>query len=1062
MSNYTILHLHSSFSNGVTNIDSITDYRDYVNAAKDMGMTAMAFTEHGSVFSWLHKKEAIEAAGMKYIHGIEAYVTESLAEKIRDNFHVILLARNYDGVKEINKLSSESFNRNDNHFYYVPRISFENLIHTSENIIITSACLGGILNCGSDDLQSRFIKFMEAHKDRCFLEIQHHRDAEGRQAKYNKKLYEISQRTGIRLVAGTDTHALNDEHMEGRAILQKAKKVHFESEDDWDLTMKNRPSLEEAYELQGALPRDVYVAAIDETNVIADMIEEFEIDRSYKYPHLWENPEELLRKKIKDGFKKRGIDKYPNAQEYLDRIEYEMEAYKHNQAIDFMLLMEDIIAWCKTKDIQVGYGRGSVNGSIVAYLLGITEMDSIKYGLNFDRFMNIERVSLSDIDTDFPPSRINEVKNYIFGHHGLYCSDIITFNTIADRGAITDVGRALEMPLEEVKAICDTVEDEKRYAQSRKDYPELFRYVDMVKGTIVSVGSHPCGTLVVGFPLEDTVGLFTTSTSDYPISQLNMKEVDSTNYVKLDLLKLDTIELINETCKLAGIERLTPDNININDDRVWDAIRDNTVGIFQWEGGTGDQYIKKLFSDENIKKYKAVNPNLDKMTLLSIGNSAIRPAGASYRDDLASGVVRKTGSPAIDDFLSDTFGYLVFQCQIIDFLHLYCGYTMGEADIVRRGFAKKTGTDKFIPQIKRGFIETMTTKYGSTVEKAEQDIVAFIQVIEDASNYLFSLNHSQPYSFMGYVSGYLREYYPLEFLTTALNINKNNADKTAVLSKYAGSRGIAIKNPKFRMSRADYYFNRRENAIYKGVESLKFLNAAVGEELYAVRDKKFNSFTDLLLYIRTETSINSRQLTTLIKINFFEEFGNVNKLLHVYQAFDRAYDKTKKCFRKQIKKSKLGDYGITSDLVSAFSKKETELTYLLVDMYGLLKAFEEVRFGELPPMEIASYQQVILGNVDITDQNSSGLCVVGEVNDKYTPRINGYALKRGGYYEFKIPKTTYAKNPLVEGDVINIVDCSWRKRYRWENGQKFEVDGEKDLWVTFYKTVFDSELRKTG
>ena len=205
--NYTILHLHSQFSNGVTNIDSITDYREYVEAAKNMGMTAIAFTEHGSVFSWLHKKEAIEAAGMKYIHGIEAYVTETLEEKVRDNYHVILLAKNYDGVKEINSLSTASFNRNDNHFYYVPRISFDELINTSDNIIITSACLGGILNNGSDELQERFINFMEAHKDRCFLEIQHHCDSEGRQAAYNKKLYEISKRTGIRLTVGTDTHA---------------------------------------------------------------------------------------------------------------------------------------------------------------------------------------------------------------------------------------------------------------------------------------------------------------------------------------------------------------------------------------------------------------------------------------------------------------------------------------------------------------------------------------------------------------------------------------------------------------------------------------------------------------------------------------------------------------------------------------------------------------------------------------------------------------------------------------------------------------------------------------
>lgn len=1060
MKNYTIIHLHSPFSNGVTNVDSVTDYRLYVERAKELGMTAMAFTEHGNVFSWLHKKEAIEAAGMKYIHGIEAYVTESLDEKVRDNYHVILLAKNYDGVQEINKLSTISFNRNDNHFYYVPRISFEELINTSDNVIVSTACLGGILHNGNDNLKDRFISFLTANKHRCFLEVQHHCDTEYAQREYNKYLYELSKNTGIRLVAGTDTHALNDAHMEGRAILQKAKNVNFENESSWDLVMRSYDELVEAYTEQGALPHEAILEALENTNVIADMVEEFTIDRSYKYPHLWEDPEKLLRKKIEAGIKRRGVDKYDNYNEYLERIEYEMEAYKHNKAIDFMLLMEDIISWCSSQGIQVGYGRGSVNGSVIAWLLGITEMDSIKYNLNFDRFMNIERVSLSDIDTDFPPSRINEVKDYIFGRHGLYCSDIITFNTIADKGAIRDVARALQIPLSDVKVLCDAVDDEEKYAKVRKENKELFKYVDMLKGTIVSVGSHPCGCIVSPFPIDGTIGMFTTSTSNYPISQLNMKEVDSVNHVKLDLLKLDTIELINETCRLAGIERLTPDNVDISDIKVWNAIRDDTTQIFQFEGKMGDDYIKKLMSDENIAKFQRANPNLDRITLMSIGNSAIRPAGASYRDDLANGVVRTTGSKAIDDFLSDTFGYLVFQCQIIDFLHLYCGFTMGEADVVRRGFAKKTGTDKYIPRIKEGFIKTMVEQYGSTVAKAEEDIVAFIKVIEDASNYLFSKNHSQPYSFEGYVSGWLRTYYPLEFLTTALNINKDNADKTRGLTKYAATRDIEVRPPKFRKARAQYFFDKRENAIYKGVESIKYLNAQVGEDLYALKDMRFDSFVDLLLYIQTHMAIDSRQLQTLIKIDYFEEFGNSNKLLKVYGVFSKVYDNNRQAFKKQIKKDSLADYGITVELVQAFAHKETPKMYTMIDMYMMLKELEKVDFRPLPSTMIASYQQTILGSITITDKLMSGVCIVSEADCKYTPRITGYSLKNGGYSSFKIPSKIYFANPLCEGDAVKIFEYSYRQKRRYEDGKVVEVLDEKELWVTGYSILYESELRK--
>ena len=922
-------------SNGVTNIDSITSYQEYINQAKEYGMTAIGFSEHGSVFSWLKKKEAVEKAGMKYIHGIEVYVTENTEEKVRDNYHCVLIAKNYDGVLELNRLSSKAFNRatvktvgDTDQFYYSPRVTFEELLNTSDNIVISTACLASILNNASDRTKERFICFLAANKHRCFLEIQHHNVEE--QIEYNKYLWTLSKTIDVPLIAGTDTHALNNTHLEGRAILQKSKKVHFENEDKWNLVMMDRQSLEDAYALQNSLPREVYIAAIDRTNTLADMIEDFSVDRSYKYPHLWEDPMGTFRQKIEEGIKRRGVDKYPNYQEYLDRVEYEIEAYVHNGAIDFMLLMEDIVSWCRSQDIMLGYGRGSVNGSIIAWLLGITEMDSIKYHLNFERFMNVERVSLSDIDTDFPPSRIEDVKQYIFSKPELHCSDIITFNTISDKGAIKDIARAMEIPLDEAQRLSNSVDSEEKYAESRKKYPKLFEYVDLVKGVVVSIGSHPCGVIVSPETLDDHIGLCTTSSDNYPVSQLYMKEVDSLNFVKLDLLKLDTIELIDGVCKLAGIERLTPDNIDVNDIDVWNAIREDTTQIFQWEGTTGDRYIKKLMSDENIKKLQEANENLDRMTLLSIGNSAIRPAGASYREDLASGVIRKTGSKPIDDFLSNTFGYLVFQCQIIDFLHLYCGFTMGEADIVRRGFAKKTGTEQYIPIIKDGgcineqtghqidgYVKTMKDKYGIDEKKSEEDIVAFIQVIEDASSYLFSLNHSQPYSFEGYVSGWLRTHYPLEFLTVAMNINRDKEEKTVALTEYAKKVGIKFHAPQFRYSRGDYFCDKETNTIYKGTESIKFLTDSISKELVELGKNHYSDFVDLLFDIRQKTDINSRQLDILIKLDFFKEFGDPNTLLWITQEFDNLYGK------KSIKKDSSYVEIFGEDLIRKYSESET-------------------------------------------------------------------------------------------------------------------------------------------
>ena len=1048
MSNYTILHLHSMLSNGVTNIDSVTPYDQYIDKAHELGMAAMAFSEHGSVLGWVKKKLHMEELGMKYIHAEEFYLTNTLDEKVRDNYHCLLIAKNYAGVLELNKLSSKSFNRDNNSFYYVPRITIEDVKNTSDNIIVSTACLGGVLNKAPEPIRQDFFYWLRRHPDRCFLEIQPHISAE--QKRYNQALWALSKRSGLRLLMCTDTHALNAEHVEGRKILQKAKNIHFDGEDEFYLEMLSYDELVALCKIQNALPMEVYLDAIEMTNVVADMVEPFELDYSYKYPHLWgDDSEQVLRAKIAEGIKWRGVDKLPNYQEYLDRIEYEMKAYIHNGAIDFMLLMEDIIAWCKTQDILVGYGRGSCNGSVIAYLLGITEMDSIKHGLNFERFMNTERVSLSDIDTDFPPSRINEVKQYIFNKHGLYCSDIVTFNTIALKGAIRDVGRALQMPLDEVGNICNRVEMDE--AGCRKQYPDLFKYVDIVNGCVVSVGNHPCGLVVSPYSIDDRMGLFTTSTDDVPISQINMKEVDLQNYVKLDLLKLDTIELINETCKLAGIERLTPDNVDINDKAVWDSIRDDTTAIFQWEGATGDRYIKQLLSESNIQKFKKLNPNVDYMTLLSIGNGAIRPAGASYRDDLANGVIRKSGNEAIDEFMKPTFGYLVFQCQIIQFLHQYCGYTMGEADIVRRHFAKKTGTEKDIPQIKAGFAKTMAEQYGMSKEESDKVIADFIQVIMDASNYLFSLNHSQPYSYEGYVSGWLRYHYPLQFLTVALNINQGKEEKTSALTAYAHKVGIGIKPPKFRHSRSAYFCDTATNCIYKGLGSIKYMSEQVAEALYGMRDMQFRNFIDVLFALQQlKDKPDSRQLDILIKIGYFEEFGSAKALLLGVEIFNKFY----KC--KNIKLDKWNEMGYNINILKDNADKMTEKTASGLDNCGLILGI--LRSLHMPRTTIVDklrWQAELLGYVDGSDpsRDVNDWLVLGVETTSYgTAWLRLYNLCYGAERHYKVDKRWATSHSCKAGDVLKVVLEDKPKFKKLDDG-KFVKTGEVETVVKMFKIL---------
>lgn len=382
--NYVVYHLHSDLSNGVTNIDSVTKFQEYIDVAKECGMKAMAFSEHGSVFEWWHKKCAIEKAGMKYIHAVEAYLTESLDEKIRDNYHCVLIAKNFEGFKELNRLVSQSFNRKDNHFYYVPRISFEELFNMSENIIFTTACVGGVMHKANEATKAKFLKFMCQHKDRCFFEVGHHIDE--KQVQYNQYLKKLSDEYGIRLIAGTDTHVLNEVHEKGRSILQRSKNIYFDGEDKWDLKFHNFQELVEAYKLQGSLSREDYMRAINNTNLLADMVEEFTLDTNTKYPHIYDNPKETFRQKVMEAKEKNPYIKERYTEERINKvIEEEFEVYEKTQSIDFMLLQTYLREWEAANGIQCGYGRGSVSGSMIAYILGITKMDSLKFDLNFFR-----------------------------------------------------------------------------------------------------------------------------------------------------------------------------------------------------------------------------------------------------------------------------------------------------------------------------------------------------------------------------------------------------------------------------------------------------------------------------------------------------------------------------------------------------------------------------------------------------------------------------------------------------------------------------------------------------
>lgn len=551
MNNYVAYHVHTMLSNAVTNIDSVTKYKQYVDIAKECGMKALAFSEHGNIFEWVHKKEAIEAAGLKYIHAIEAYITERIPcdgeEKIRDNYHCILIARNWDGVKALNRIQEVSFNRNDGHYYYAPRITLEELYSLGDNVIITTACTASILCKGTDSAKESYIKFLKENKDRCFLEVQHHNTE--KQYTYNQYLSKLSRDIGVRLIAGTDTHCLNKEHEMGRIALQHGKGVFFDDEVGWDLTWKTYDQLVDAYKTQDALSREEYIEAINNTNVMADMIEPFELDRSFKYAKIYKDGESVLRQKLfAPEAIKSIVDEGFTEQEVTERLEQEVETFKALNATDFILLEEHIVNWEHSHDMWQGPARGSAASSLALYALGVTEVNPLKYGFYFWRFMDKSKYSLADVDMDNGAEDRDKLKFWMLNDHldlpNVKTCEIITFNTIALKGAIRDIGRGLNMPLDEVdkiaKAVHEVSVDEEKIVTIddswRKQYPELFKYVDIVIGTIVSIGSHPSGVVVSDLDISSEFGLCYLKDDPYPVSCINMKELDSLNFTKQDAL----------------------------------------------------------------------------------------------------------------------------------------------------------------------------------------------------------------------------------------------------------------------------------------------------------------------------------------------------------------------------------------------------------------------------------------------------------------------------------------------------------------------------------------------
>lgn len=377
---YVVYHLHSDLSL----LDSCTKYQDYINKAVELGQKAICFTEHGNIYNWVNKKIACDKAGIKYLHGCEVYLTEHLFPKVRDNYHTILIAKNMNGLKELNKLISIS--NTEDHYYYKPRITFNEFLNISDNIIKISACLASPLNKLREKNENLLKKYD-------YYEIQPHINS-NEQKEYNKFLYNMSLKYNKPLIAGTDTHSLNKYKAECRSILQLAKGIEFTNEDNFDLTYKSYEELVNMFKEQNSLDEKIYMEAINNTNVMAESTEEIVLDISFKYPKVSDNDIEAIKievfKSLEDKINN-GIININDKDIFIDNINEELRVFEAVGMSGFMLFMSQHSRWCFENNIPTGFGRGSCCGSYVAYVLDIIDVNPLKWKTVFSRFCNEDR-----------------------------------------------------------------------------------------------------------------------------------------------------------------------------------------------------------------------------------------------------------------------------------------------------------------------------------------------------------------------------------------------------------------------------------------------------------------------------------------------------------------------------------------------------------------------------------------------------------------------------------------------------------------------------------------------
>lgn len=960
LGDFAHLHVHTEYSL----LDGSGKVGKMIAKAKELGMKSLAITDHGTMYGCVDFYKQAMDQGIKPIIGCEIYVVYKsmyLKQNDKDNetHHLVLLVKNEVGYKNLMEIVSRA---SIDGFYYKPRIDHDFLRNHSEGLIALSACLAGeVQSALNHNNREKAVEaalfYKEVFKEDFYLELMYHGMSE--QLKVNDEVLELSKELNIPLVATNDVHYINKEDSKAHDILlciQTGKTVEDENRMRYPSGEFYLKSSEEMYKQFSYVPE-----ALNNTAKIAEQCNfqyEFHVSKLPHF-HLEEGVDhyEYCKRLCYEGLKER-YSKITN--ELVDRLEYELTIIKQMGFVDYFLIVGDFIKFAVDKGIMTGPGRGSAAGSLVAYTLGITKIDPIKYSLIFERFLNPERVSMPDIDCDFSDDGRQTVIDYVVDKYGIdNVSQIVTFGTMAPRACIRDVGRAMNYSYAEVDRIAKmiptmigiTIDKALEISQELKNaYDDEDRIKDLLdvakslEGIPRHTSTHASGVVIASEPLVNFVPL--QQNDGNIVSQFTMGTLEELGLLKMDFLGLRTLTVMRDAVTMIrenkGIE-IDLDKVDFEDKEVYKMIGEGkTVGVFQLESPGMTSFMKELKPD-------SLEDIIAGISLYRPGPMAEIPRYIENKKNMGS---IKYETEELAPILDVTYGCMVYQEQVMQIVRDLAGYSYGRSDLVRRAMSKKK--HKVMEEERHNFIYGIQNEDGSfevpgCISKGIKPEAAnkIFDSMTDFASYAFNKSHAAAYAVIGFQTGYLMKYFPTEFIAAMLNSVMGDNIKVSYYIRFAGECGIQVLNPNLNESVAK--FTVKGDKIIFGLAAIKNVGVNVIDSIIEKREEKgkFISFVDFANKVDT-VSVNKRAVESMIKAGAFDCMKVYrSKLLAVFEkVLDGANNVRKKNIQGQMNlfadfsKEDVGEVEIKFPDIEEFDKKyiltmEKEMTGLYLSGHPL-------------------------------------------------------------------------------------------------------------------------------